>query len=446
MPPKKTQHTIAITREQRAIGLRRSVYRLTIGRGRSKKVRRCVEDAITIGSDERNLLVLPDRTVSRFHARIDLTPGGYLLTDLDSTNGTAIGATRVVTAYLDPGDQLRLGDVTVRFEIENEHTDLAISPTDRFGAILGASPAMRRLFNQLERIAESDSAVLIEGETGSGKELVASELHHHGPRRAGPYRVVDCGSLPESLIEAELFGYERGAFTGAVRSRAGAFEEASGGTLFLDEVGELDPALQVKLLRALEARTVKRLGSNEWRPIDARVIAATHRDLQRLCSQHRFRADLYFRLAVITVRVPPLRERLDDIPLLVSAILSELGESPVVDEPLIARLKNRYWAGNVRELRNLIERAVVLGPSAFADEAEVRPTGAPVGRDSAIEPFKLAKANMLLDFERRYLERLLGHFRGNVTRAARAAEIDPTSLFRLIKRYRIDVSGLRQEP
>jgi transcriptional regulator with GAF, ATPase, and Fis domain len=306
---------------------------------------------------------------------------------------------------------------------------------------------MRRLFEQLGLIAPSDGTVLIQGETGSGKELVAQELHRHSARREGPFHVVDCSALPESLIEAELFGHERGAFTGAQAARPGAFEAAQGGTLFLDEIGELPPALQARLLRALEARTVKRLGSNDWRPVDVRLIAATHQDLAELCNQRLFREDLYFRLSVLRVRVPPLRERLDDIPLLVRTILDELGapEGLAVDDALLALLRSRAWRGNVRELRNTVQRALVLGRAALDEPTgDGAPALTTAAAAATIEPYKIAKARAVEAWDRGYLLNLLSAFGGNVAKAARASELDPAWIFRLVKRYGIDLAVLRQ--
>jgi DNA-binding NtrC family response regulator len=434
-----TIHTIAVARGGRVEGLRRRVYRLTVGRGKGALVCRSIDDSVTIGSHAGNGLVVADPTVSRFHARIELDRHGFLLTDLDSTNGTWVGGMRVNAVYLPPKAKIQLGDVEVLFELQKEAQELPLAQQDRFGALVGQSAAMRRLFEELKQVAESDVTVLLSGETGTGKDLAASELHRHSARRDRPFVVVDCGGLPESLIDAELFGHERGAFTGANTSRAGAFEEADGGTLFLDEVAELSPMMQVKLLRAIEARTVKRLGSNDWRKVDVRVVTATHQDLARLCNQRLFREDLYFRLAVVKLRLPPLRERLDDLPLLVRAALDEMGGGAnlALDERLLGALRARHWAGNVRELRNVVQRAVVLGPTALADEgAESRALG-----DE--EPYKLAKARAIEEFERRYLVGLLERHGGTVAKAARAADVDAAWLFRLIKRYKIDVAALR---
>jgi DNA-binding NtrC family response regulator len=434
-----TQHTIAVTRAGRVEGLKRRVYKITVGRGRGAPSRRCVEDAVTLGSHEGNTIVIARPTVSRFHARLELDPWGYLFTDLDSTNGTFVDGLRVLSAYLPPRARLMLGDVDVGFEVEREEASLGLSPADRFGALVGQSAAMRRLFDELARVAPVDSTVLLQGETGSGKDVAATEIHRHSARRAGPFTVVDCGGLPEPLVEAELFGHERGAFTGADRARAGAFEEADGGTLFLDEVAELTPTLQAKLLRVLEARTVKRLGSNDWRKVDVRVIAATHQDLARLCNQRRFREDLYFRLAVLTVRIPPLRERLDDLPLLIHSILEEAGSTALpLDDRLMEALRGRRWAGNVRELRNVIERALVLGPAALVEGEDGERSDGPE------EPFKIAKARAIESFEKEYLVELLQRCKGNVAAAARAAQVDAAWVFRLAKRHAIDLAKLRR--
>ena len=441
MADNETIHTIAVARGGRVEGLRRRVYRLTVGRGKGALVCRSIDDSVTIGSHAGNGLVIADPTVSRFHARIELDRHGFLLTDLDSTNGTWVGGMRVQAVYLPPKAKLQLGDLEVLFEVQKEAEELPLSQADRFGALVGQSAAMRRLFEELKQVAESDVTVLLSGETGTGKDLAASELHRHSRRRDRPFVVVDCGGLPETLIDAELFGHERGAFTGASSARAGAFEEADGGTLFLDEVAELSPMMQVKLLRAIEARTVKRIGSNDWRKVDVRVVTATHQDLARLCNQRLFREDLYFRLAVVKLRLPPLRERLDDLPLLVTAALDEIGGAGnlVLDERLLAALRARHWAGNVRELRNVVQRAVVLGPGALADEgAEARALGQE-------EPYKEAKARAIEEFERRYLVGLLERHGGTVAKAARAADVDAAWLFRLIKRYKIDVASLRSQ-
>ena len=435
-----TEHTILVGTGG-AERLKRRAYKLTVGKGRSATERVCTEDVVTIGSNEQNGLVIAHPTVSRFHARIELVADGYLLTDLESTNGTYVNGVRVLSAYLEPPARLRFGEVEVTFDLEQAETELDLSAASRFGSLVGRSPAMRRMFSELEQIARADTTVLVQGETGVGKDVVANEIHRHSARREGPFVVVDCAGIPEMLLESALFGHERGAFTGADRERVGAFEEASGGTVFLDEIAELSMQTQVKLLRVLESRAVQRLGSSTWKPVDVRIIAATHQDLALLCNRRQFREDLYFRLAVIPVRIPPLRERLEDIPLLVSAVLDEMGltTSMVMGNDELEALKRRRWAGNVRELRNLIERASVFGPGAFAEDSGLQTQGGEV-------PFKIAKAQAVEEFERRYLEHLLTRHRGNVAQAARAGQVDAAWIFRLVKRHGIDLAKLRLGP
>ncbi len=293
---------------------------------------------------------------------------------------------------------------------------------------------------QLARAAASDATVLLEGETGTGKELAAESLHREGRRRDQPFLVLDCGAVPQDLLDAELFGHARGAFTGADRERAGVFEAASGGTVLLDEVGELPPALQPKLLRVIESREIRRIGETDHRKVDVRIVAATNRDLRAEVNAQRFRADLFFRLAVVQIRMPPLRERPEDLSLLVDAILEQLG---MTDHPLAATLRTQAfrdglaghaWPGNVRELRNYLERCFVLRaplPPAGSAAADPAPGGEPV-------PLKVARERWLRVFEHAYLQDLLARHDGNVSAAARAAGVDRIHLYRLLWR-----NGLR---
>ena len=435
-----TQHTVVVRGALgRAEQLRRPYYRFTSGRGAGRLSYRGCDDVVTIGSHPSNQLVLPQATISRFHARLELDELGYRLTDLESTNGTFVGGLRIGSAYLMTKSKLRFGDVDVLFEVEREEAELPLGAGERWGSVIGRSPSMRRLFEQLEQAAKSESTVLLTGETGVGKDLIAHELHARSARATGPFVVVDCGALPDTLIDSELFGHERGAFTGADSARGGAFEEAHGGTLFLDEIGELPLPAQVRLLRAIEERRVKRVGSDHWRSVDVRLVAATHRDLARMCNQRTFREDLYYRVAVVAVRVPALRERAEDIPLLVASFLETAGAVDALEPALIDELARRRWPGNVRELRNVIERALALGVEALrGDDADVR---ADAGTEA---PYKTAKARAVEAFERTYLAELLERHQGNVTQAARAGEIDPAWVFRLVKRYGIDVQALRR--
>jgi two-component system, NtrC family, response regulator GlrR len=255
-------------------------------------------------------------------------------------------------------------------------SDAQPEPPVRFGRMVGRSLVMRQLFGLLERAAASDATVLIEGETGTGKEVSAVAIHENSPRKSGPFIVVDCGAIPAQLLESELFGYEKGAFTGAVSARMGAFEAANGGTIFLDEIGELSLDLQPKILRALEGRKVKRVGSNTYAPIDVRVIAATNRNLREEVAQKRFRSDLYYRLAVLSVKLPALRERPEDLPALVDEVLTHLGvrsspsASPIRAPDYIAMLSRYRWPGNVRQLRNYLERRVALGETVAPPGAD----------------------------------------------------------------------------
>jgi transcriptional regulator with GAF, ATPase, and Fis domain len=415
--------------------LRRPYFRLSSGRGRAELTYRGCDDVVTIGSHPSNNLVLPQETISRFHARLELDAQGYRLDDLDSTNGSFVDGLRVRSVYLPRKSKLRFGDVDVAFGVERDEAELALSEGDRWGAVLGRSTAMRRAFEHLQRVAPTETTLLLLGETGVGKDLCAQEVHTHSPRGHRPFVVVDCGALPGALIESELFGHERGAFTGAVESRAGAFEAADGGTLFLDEIGELELSLQARLLRVIEQRKVKRVGSDHWRPVDVRLVVATHRDLAQLCNQGLFREDLYYRVSVVVVRIPPLRERLEDIPLLTSAFLAASGGDSTPDPTLLRALERRRWPGNVRELRNVLERAVLLGPAALDEEATA---------NGSEEPYKIGKARAIEAFERSYLEQLLTRHAGNVAEAARAGQLDPAWIFRLVKRYGIDVQAMRR--
>jgi DNA-binding NtrC family response regulator len=312
---------------------------------------------------------------------------------------------------------------------------------------------MRRLFALVPRIAASEASVLIGGETGTGKTVLARAIHDASPRAAGPFVVVDCGSIPPTLIESVLFGHDRGAFTGAHAARAGAFESAAGGTVFLDEIGELPLDLQPKLLRVLEARQVQRIGEVEPVDVDVRFIAATHRDLHDLVARGAYRSDLFYRLGVVTLTVPPLRERRGDIPGLVSQFYRELAGGAEPPAELLCAFARMDWPGNVRELRNAVERAVVLGDAAPEDpEPDPRPPRAGAGPGpgpgdlcdavridtDAFDPelaFRAAKAEAIARWERWYIRELLRHTGGNLSAAARVAQSDRSHLRRLAQRY-----------
>jgi DNA-binding NtrC family response regulator len=400
------------------------------------------EGRLVVGSAEGATLRLTDPTVSRFHAELEAGDKGIVLRDLGSTNGILLGSALVREAVLRDGSEIRFGKTKVRLVLARGHDDVPASEQASFGGLLGASPAMRRVYALLERAAPTTSPVLITGESGTGKELAAQALHRASPRRDEAFEVVDCGGLPATLIESELFGHVRGAFTGAHDDRAGAFERAHGGTLFLDELGELPLELQPKLLRALGEREIRRIGAREVRRIDVRLIAATNRDLRREVNAGSFRADVYFRLAVIHVHLPPLRERLEDLPQLTRALCERLGGERGIDghvEPdaeLLATLGRHRWPGNVRELRNYLEQLLVL---QVPPELELASAAAPDDDDLWQLPLKRAKSELVERFERRYLERLLAATGGNVAEAARRAGVDRGTLFRTIRRHGIAI-------
>jgi DNA-binding NtrC family response regulator len=312
---------------------------------------------------------------------------------------------------------------------------------DSFGALRGRTPVMRRLFARLAKAAQSDIAVLLVGESGTGKELIARALHERSPRASGPFVTVDCGALAPSLVASELFGHERGAFTGAHEQRVGAFERARGGTIFLDEVGELPGDLQSTLLGVLERRSFHRVGGDREVRVDVRIVAATNRDLRAEVNAQRFRLDLYFRLAVMTIDVPPLRERVDDIPLLVRHFLEECGHQgeleDVVSDETLAELARHRWPGNVRELRNLVEATLAMGET-IRPSSEDLSAGAAAPSTIACSldvAYGEARARLLDEFEKRYLGALLVRADGNVSQAARLADMNRSHLFTLLRRH-----------
>jgi len=393
---------------------------------------------VLVGTHRSNDLVLADTTISRFHCELIVRSDGRVqVRDLDSTNGTALDGTQVMNAFVRHGAKLRLGRTELRFELGTEQVRIPLSEHDRFGRMVGRSVAMRAVFAVLERAAQSSATVLLMGETGTGKDIAAEMLHASGPRAAGPFAVVDCGALPANLIESELFGHERGAFTGADRSRTGAFETANGGTLFLDEIGELPLDLQPKLLRVLESRQVQRIGSSQRQPVDVRVIAATNRNLWAEVNARRFRSDLYYRLAVVKVSIPSLRERLEDLPLLVDSMLRVISDddarrAALATPELYAQLSRHSWPGNIRELRNYLERRVALDVPLPVEDQELAPTHAQVVNVN--QPLAAAREQWVRAFERQYARALLARHGDNVSAAARAAGVDRTSFHRLLSR------------
>ncbi|WP_437515252.1 sigma 54-interacting transcriptional regulator [Sorangium sp. So ce1099] len=338
---------------------------------------------LVIGAGADCDLVLTDPRASRRHCELRMTERGVLLRDLGSKNGTQVRDVRILEAFLPPGVPATVGSSELVVGPAGPPSVLPLSAADAFGDAVGRSLTMRALFAKLERAAPTDETLLLLGESGTGKEVLARAIHARSRRKDGPFVVVDCGAVAPSLVESELFGHARGAFTGAAAARPGLLEQASGGTLFIDEIGELPLDLQPKLLRAIEGRQIRRLGSNEWVPFDARIVAATHRNLRAKAQDGSFRADLYFRLSVVEVHVPALRERKDDIPLLVERFLAAreppraLADLPPGALPL---LESHDWPGNVRELRNTVAR-LVLFPELLHEIVSAAPP-APQGTSS----------------------------------------------------------------
>jgi DNA-binding NtrC family response regulator len=424
---------------------------------------------ITIGAMEDNDLVISDDTVSRYHCRIVQEETAYLLVDLGSTNGTFINRVRIKEGYLKPGCTIGLGNTEVKFHAADEKVEIVPSRKERLGDMVGRHVKMRELYAVLEKIAPTSTTVVIEGETGTGKEVVAQTIHKLSPRATGPLMVFDCGAVPDNLIESELFGHEKGSFTGAIMTRQGLFEMAHGGTLFLDELGELPLDLQPKLLRALEQREIRRVGSNKPIRVDVRILAATNRNLEDEVRAGRFRQDLFYRLSVVRVFLPPLRERAEDIPHLIKQFLADASYNKKPDggqkvsgvsRAAMDMLQAYKWPGNVRELVNTVERAVSfaegelieprdLPETVRGEEPPPRAAGAqsgsgPMALMSAADSdstFKDAKERWVSTFERDYILTLLKKNKGNISHAAREADIDRKYFRKLMRKYQIEGGG-----
>jgi DNA-binding NtrC family response regulator len=370
------------------------------------------------GRSSRCELVLDDPTVSNVHAEVQATPRGVRLVDLNSRNGTFIDEASIVEVYLTGKCDFYCGDKHLCFLPEPvQHVEIK-APT-RFGGLLRTTQEMIELFAKLQRFAPTSMPILIQGETGTGKERLAQAIHE-ASRRRGKLHGVNCAALSDTLLEAELFGHVRGAFTGADRDNPGLFVEADGGTLLFDEVGEMSAAMQAKLLRVLENHEVRPVGSGRSRKVDVRTLFATNVDLRRAVNEKRFREDLYFRLAQVTVEIPPLRKRMDDLPVLIDDILAQLGRSDMqLDEAGMSAVRSHRWPGNVRQLRTVIEAALVEseGDRLMIERAlEGTSSGADPERPSG--HYDDARH----EFDRRYYTALYVRCNGNVTKIAKAAD------------------------
>ncbi len=400
---------------------------------------RLTNEPVSFGSGPQCSLVLTDKTVSRKHLEASLIDNEVVMADCGSTNGTFIQGSRFERIAIGFGAEVKLGRTVLKFLPDEEIVEPEPSAQTAFGTIVGGDTKMRQMFTLLEDVAATNATVLIEGETGTGKELIAEEIHTHSPRKDGPFVVFDCGSVPRELIESMLFGHVKGSFTGAITDRRGAFAEAHGGTIFLDEIGEMALDLQPSLLRVLDKRAVRKVGSNTYEKIDVRVVAATNRDLRAEVAKKTFREDLYYRLAVIRVSVPPLRERGTDIPLLIQHFVNTFGQGLTVTPDDMARLVRHSWPGNVRELRNVIERACLLarGSSINLEDALVSEAAPSLGIRTDL-PFKEAKGQLVERFEQEYIEDLMRRHKMNLSAAAREAQIDRKHLRELIRKYGLD--------
>ncbi|MDX2011221.1 MAG: sigma 54-interacting transcriptional regulator [Myxococcaceae bacterium] len=413
-------------------GSRRALqeYTLEVVKGPDRGQRVRVRAArFRVGALDGNDLKLTDPSVSGLHVELSHDERGVRVHDLGSRNGTLVDGVHVAEVFLTGPATLELGSTQLSFTPESGSVEVEALPAERFGPLVGRSVVMRELFARLQAFAARDATVLIHGETGSGKELVAEALVQASARAEQPLVVVDCSALAPSLIESELFGHEKGAFTGAVAQRAGAFERAHGGTVFLDEIGELPLELQPRLLRALERREVQRLGGKGPIAIDVRVLAATHRPLEEEVNQSRFRADLFYRLSVLRVDVPPLRDRRDDVPVLVQHFL---GPDVTMDARTLERLSSHPWPGNVRELRNAVERW-----KAGAEPLSAAPMGPQAGATVAAtldEPFLVQKERLVNTFEASYARALLEVSKGNLSEAARRAGVSRMAVVKMFTR------------
>ena len=388
-----------------------------------------------VGSHDDNDLVLTDSFVSGFHCRISNRRGRWVLADLDSTNGTKVNGLKVAEAELPVPATIEVGKATLVFEATPSDDDNPAPIV--FNGMIAASRPMRDVFRLIERFADAREPVLVFGESGCGKELVAQALHDRSNRHERPYLALNCGALNSQLIESELFGHMKGAFTGALRDKVGAFEATSGGTLFLDEIGELPLDLQPKLLRVLETSTVRAVGTTKEVPVDTRVIAATHRNLEHMVEQGAFREDLFHRLFVLSLSIPPLSERPDDILVLAEHFLQAQAPRPIrLAADAQKSLENYEWPGNVRELRNVIVRAILM-----TDGDTIRASDLQFTKDAFARPMRDPRRT-LRNRDANERERIISTLEavnGNKTEAARVLRMSKSTFYDRLRRYGISL-------
>ncbi len=426
----------------------RSCYVVTIVEGPDQGASFTVEGTrpspMLLGTSPACDIRLTDRHASRRHAAVEVTGRHVRIRDLESTNGTYVDGLRVGEAFLRGGETVRIGVSALRIDEGTMRVDAALPDATGFGKVIGSSLAMRRLYPLCARLAATDIPVVIEGETGTGKEHLAEALHAASARAQGPFVVFDCTAVSPSLIESELFGHERGAFTGAVGTRKGVFERAHGGTLLIDEIGDMPLELQPKLLRAIERSEITRVGGARAQRVDVRILSATRRNLDREAQEGRFRDDLFHRIAVTRIEIPPLRRRQGDVSMLAKHFCALAGTpTRTLPASLLTRWESYDWLGNVRELRNAVARWMAIGDidDAGQDEAPgpartggavLQSNGDTVGQVLALDlPLAEARQRVVEAFEQRYVERLLEIHGGNVTRAAAAAGVARRHLHRM---------------
>lgn len=407
---------------------------------------------IIIGSDERCDVVLNDPFISKQHAEFTIHDGQLRVRDLDSKNGTTLDQATIKTAFLKEGQTLRLGKTAIQiFFREEESIKIPTIADNVFCGMVGQSSKMKNLFGQIIKIAATDMTVLIRGETGTGKEMVARALHDLSPRKSQPYVVINCAAISPQLIESELFGHEKGAFTGAEQRHIGVFEQASTGTLFLDEVGELPLPLQAKILRVLEYQTLRRVGGSQEITINTRVVAATHRDLENMVAQNLFREDLLYRLQILPLFLPPLRERREDIKPLALSFIQRLAAQPFSVHPdVLTKLENHDWPGNIRELKNALLRAMVFAenqtilPQHISLTTPIKTSPPRVNVSGFFDQTHPHSENPDLHhlqkdgFEKSRIIRALTETQGDKDLAAKMLQMGRSTLFRKIKELNIE--------
>jgi len=448
-PPSHAERTLAIGGAQEHLQLKRVTIKVTSGSDAGAELEVGATTRV-IGSSDECDLVLQDGFTSRRH--IELTPqaDGIRVRDLKSRNGSFIGNVRFHDLTITESTTLSVGKTTLLISLKSDGLEVPLSNHSHFGAALGESVPMRAVFALLEHAAQTDVTVLLEGPSGTGKDILATSLHQVSPRSDGPLVVVDCGSIPENLIESELFGHEKGAFTGAGSTRQGAFEQADGGTLFLDEIGELPIEMQPRLLRALESRTFRRVGGSKTISTNARFVAATNRRLAESVRRGEFREDLYYRLNVVQVRVPPLSERAGDVPLLATQFLRRATHDENAELPpgLARVLTSHNWPGNARELRNVVERFATFNSTdpqlLFGAPQSIEPSKVPSSDGTSTAALSLeryftldyheAKRQIIDELHRCLLPHVLDECDGNVSEAAKQLGIPRTSLHRMLKK------------